>query len=92
MGEQVKLNEISTNESNEENNENHITSLDLTSAGDIPEDWDSVRLGKVSDDTLYGASEPAEEYDPNKPRYIRITDIDEFGYLKNDTKKRRMST
>lgn len=32
----------------------------------------------------YGANTPATKYNPEKGRYIRITDIDEFGNLNND--------
>ena len=34
----------------------------------------------------YGANESGEPFDENLPRYIRITDIDENGILKNDNK------
>ncbi|MCZ9957095.1 hypothetical protein [Brachyspira hyodysenteriae] len=36
----------------------------------------------------YGANETASDYNkPDDIRYIRITDIDEYGRLKNDTLK-----
>jgi type I restriction enzyme S subunit len=63
-----------------------VTSLDETSVGNIPSDWSSVRLEEFTRDTLYGANESAEDYDPDKPRYIRIKDIDERGRLKEEEK------
>jgi len=62
------------------------SSLDVTSLGDIPSDWQKVRLEDVVHESNYGASESAEEYDSEKPRYVRITDINERGRLKSDTK------
>ncbi len=54
--------------------------------GDIPEHWDTCQLRHLLREPLaYGASEPADSDDPNHPRYIRITDIDEMGLLKPDT-------
>ena len=35
----------------------------------------------------YGIPASAETYSPNKTRYLRITDIDDFGTLLNDDKK-----
>ncbi|GGL23172.1 hypothetical protein GCM10009037_03300 [Halarchaeum grantii] len=61
------------------------SSLDETSVGDIPEDWYAVRLGDVTLETEYGLTESAEEYDPEKPRYIRTQDFDDFGGLQDDS-------
>lgn len=55
--------------------------------GDIPEHWKLVRLKYLSDGLKYGANEAAEEDNPDFPRYIRITDIDENGNLKPETFK-----
>ena len=60
------------------------TDLDRTSVGGIPEEWDTVRLENVIKSSLYGVAESAEDYQPDAPRYIRITDISEDGRLKDD--------
>lgn len=57
------------------------SSLDETSVGQIPDDWEAVRLGDITLETEYGLTESAEEYDPSKPRYIRTQDFDNFGGL-----------
>lgn len=56
--------------------------------GKIPLDWTIKRLkfllvGKLK----YGANESAESEDLGQPRYIRITDIDEKGNLRDETFK-----
>jgi len=54
--------------------------------GDIPAHWHVRRVKHVVAAPLkYGANEPAELKDPDLPRYIRITDIDDDGFLRNDT-------
>lgn len=60
------------------------TSLDETTVGEIPADWDARRLDEITEETRYGVNESAEEFDPEKPRYIRITDIADDGHLKQD--------
>lgn len=56
--------------------------------GKVPEHWDVVPLKRaLVEKMMYGANESAESNDRNYPRYIRITDIDENGYLKEDTFK-----
>ena len=56
--------------------------------GDVPAHWDVKRLKfMLSEKLKYGANESAESDDPEQPRYIRITDIDEQGNLKDDTFK-----
>lgn len=55
--------------------------------GDIPQHWEVVKLKYLTDGLKYGANEAAEEDDPDFPRYIRITDIDENGNLKPETFK-----
>jgi len=62
------------------------SSLDETSVGKIPEDWMATRLGDIAEETEYGLTESAEEYDPNKPRYIRTQDFDDFGGLKENSR------
>ena len=50
---------------------------------DLPDDW---KLFKLKDICLkkaeYGSGAKAVDYDETKPRYIRITDIDDNGNLK----------
>ncbi len=56
--------------------------------GDIPSHWDITPLKRNLRMPLkYGANEPAESEDKNYPRYIRITDIDSNGNLKDETFK-----
>jgi restriction endonuclease S subunit len=54
--------------------------------GDVPEHWEVERLKFVLEAPLkYGANEAAELDDPELPRYVRITDIDEDGGLRDET-------
>lgn len=56
--------------------------------GDVPNHWILSRLKYTTNDNfMYGANESAELDDVNLPRYIRITDIDDYGNLKEDTFK-----
>lgn len=56
--------------------------------GKIPEAWEVKRLKQVISEPLkYGANESAELDDRNLPRYIRITDFDQDGTLKDETFK-----
>jgi len=56
--------------------------------GQIPKHWEAKRLRfLVSEPLKYGANESAELDDPGLPRYIRITDVDENGRLREDTFK-----
>lgn len=55
--------------------------------GNVPVGWRFVRLRDVCKcPGEYGANASAIEYLPNCPRYIRITDIDDFGNLIEDGK------
>jgi len=55
---------------------------------EIPEDWDIFRLkNALSFPLQYGANESSEFDEPSWPRYIRITDINENGTLRDDTFK-----
>lgn len=55
--------------------------------GEIPEDWKISKVKyEVSESLKYGASEPGVDYNENLPRYIRITDIDSDGNLKDEGK------
>ncbi len=52
----------------------------LTEVGEIPEDWDIVRVGDViATPPQYGVNAPAEPFNPSLPIYLRITDISEDG-------------
>ena len=54
--------------------------------GEVPEHWEVRRLKNLLNRPLqYGANEAAELNDPDLPRFVRITDIDESGRLRNDT-------
>lgn len=56
--------------------------------GEIPEHWDIRRFKFLLSEPLkYGANEVAELDDPDLPRYIRITDVNEGGSLRDDTFK-----
>jgi len=94
MSEDATLDEFTT-ESKERQTEETIdavprstveSSLDKTSAGKIPDDWIATRLGDIAEETEYGLTETAEDYDPEKPRYIRTQDFNDFGGLKEDSK------
>lgn len=54
--------------------------------GEIPSHWGISKLKFNTDkDFMYGANESGEDMQENQPRYIRITDINDDGELKNDT-------
>lgn len=54
--------------------------------GDIPEHWELRKLKYVINGRLkYGANEPGGDLQKNDPRYIRITDFDKSGKLREDT-------
>ena len=54
--------------------------------GKIPAHWEVRRLKHLLSEPLkYGANEPAVHMDPDLPRYIRITDIQEDGTLREDS-------
>ena len=54
--------------------------------GDVPEHWEVKELRRLLAEPLkYGANEPAELDDPEFPRYVRITDIDESDALRPET-------
>ena len=52
--------------------------------GALSDGWRVVRLGDVSARPEYGASAPASPWDPDLPRYVRITDITDDGRLRVD--------
>lgn len=54
--------------------------------GQVPEGWEITRLKFcVKSGFQYGANIAAELDDPNLPRYIRITDMNDDGTLKDET-------
>ena len=56
--------------------------------GEIPENWVLIRLKfLLSGNLKYGANESGEYENHEHPRYIRITDFDNAGKLRDDTFK-----
>ena len=54
--------------------------------GEIPVHWTCTRLKFLADGPFaYGANESGDSDNPNDPRFIRITDIDDAGNLRDDT-------
>ena len=54
--------------------------------GDIPAHWETRRLKYLTHEPLaYGANEAALEDNPMWPRFVRITDIDDDGTLRDET-------
>jgi type I restriction enzyme S subunit len=63
----------------------HRTS-DLEWLGEIPSHWKVSALKRVLAKPLkYGATEAGDDTTPDSPRYIRITDFDNDGSLRDDT-------
>ncbi len=57
--------------------------------GDVPAHWAIKRLKHLLQSPLkYGANESGDDTSENGPRYIRITDLDEFGNLRGNSVKR----
>ena len=54
--------------------------------GEIPEYWKVSPFRRVLRESLkYGANEAADLDDPDLPRFVRITDIDDLGRLRDET-------
>ena len=54
--------------------------------GDIPAHWQVLRLKSLTSEPLsYGANAAAEFDVPEWPRFVRITDVDELGRLRDET-------
>lgn len=51
---------------------------------ELPDGWRMVRLGDVCGPPEYGAAASAESFNPDLPRYVRITDISDDGRLHLD--------
>lgn len=54
---------------------------------EVPEEWNVKRLKYVLDSIRNGASAASYEYEPDSFRYVRITDIDDNGNLKQTGKQ-----
>ena len=59
----------------------HTEWREIPGLGTIPAAWQVVCLGDVCAKPSYGAALAAQPYDPELPRYIRITDLTEDGQL-----------
>ena len=54
--------------------------------GQIPAHWGSARMRHlVAEPLAYGANEPADQDNPDNPRYVRITDMKSDGSLRATT-------
>ena len=54
--------------------------------GDIPAHWEVRRLKFITSEPLsYGANAAADFDEPEWPRFVRITDVGEFGRLREET-------
>lgn len=54
--------------------------------GEVPPTWRVFKLKfGLSEPLVYGANEAALDDNPDNPRYIRITDMNPDGTLRNDT-------
>ena len=62
----------------------HSEWRDVPGLGTVPALWEVVRLGDVCAPPEYGAGAPARSFDPNLPRYVRITDLTDDGRLRSD--------
>lgn len=71
--------------------ENVATSLDLTSVGNIPNEWQAKRLEELTEGSLYGAAESAEDWNEKEPRYIRVTDLSADSNQLKDKEKKSIS-
>jgi len=58
------------------------TQVDVSLVGSVSHGWQLARLGDVCTPPEYGASAPARPFDPNLPRYVRITDLTDDGRLR----------
>jgi type I restriction enzyme S subunit len=54
----------------------------------VPVNWEITTIEEISNGKpRYGANSSAKDFNPDLPRYVRITDLSEDGFLKNDDKK-----
>ena len=54
--------------------------------GLIPKSWKIIKLKDCSNNIQYGLNASSEEYNEKKPKYLRITDIDEYGNYSKENK------
>ena len=62
----------------------HSEWKDVPGIGTMPACWEVVRLGDVCTPPEYGASASARPFDPELPRYVRITDLTDDGRLRTE--------
>ena len=62
----------------------HSEWKDVPGIGTVPACWEVVRLGDVCTPPEYGASASARPFDPELPRYVRITDLTDDGRLRTE--------
>ena len=62
----------------------HTEWKEVRGLGTIPASWNVARLGDVCEPPEYGAVASARPYDPDLPRYVRITDLTDDGRLKDN--------
>ena len=56
--------------------------------GDVPENWEVIPLKRLlAEPLMYGANEASDDDTLGNPRFVRITDIDVDGNLRDDTFK-----
>ncbi len=57
---------------------------EVAGVGTVPACWEVVRLGEVCASPQYGASAQSRPFDPQLPRYVRITDVTDDGRLRSE--------
>ena len=62
----------------------HTEWKEVPGIGTIPADWRVVKLGDVCEPPQYGASAAAQPYNPDLPRFVRITVLTDDGRLSPD--------
>ena len=62
----------------------HSNWQNVPGIGQMPAEWEIVRLGEICEKPAYGATAAAQPYDPERPRYVRITDLTDDGRLRED--------
>jgi type I restriction enzyme S subunit len=69
-------------------NNNKLKQTDSVVIPEIPKHWQLLKLKRVLEEKLkYGANESGDLDNTEDPRYIRITDFDDDGSLRDDTFK-----
>ncbi len=62
----------------------HSEWKEVAGVGTVPACWEVVRLGEVCASAQYGAAARAYPFDPQLPRYVRITDVTDDGRLRTE--------